>query len=261
MSDRLLVFYLDASPSDSSNVPYVASICRSKSEEFSSFLQARLSCKIGDFSFSNLNAIRETKSGIFASFTTSSVYFRKSVLCFYDFDSIKNQMKISPFLDEKLKVHLWPPKSLAGTNTSHPAECAENIDEFSAQFISKYSLLEKTISTEPIWLGEFETFGSISTFEIDEEVIFIGTDKGRLIKISKFSDEVYRVLEVRDIFDQIEVCGDNPVVKEIKLVQDEDSSTPNLFIAFENCIITVPAAYCNFSCEEECEKLVMVEFY
>ena len=95
LSDRLLVFYLDASPSDSSNVPYVASICRSKSEEFSSFLQARLSCKIGDFSFSNLNAIRETKSGIFASFTTSSVYFRKSVLCFYDFDSIKNQTFIN----------------------------------------------------------------------------------------------------------------------------------------------------------------------
>jgi len=263
---RLLFFYRDTDRRN--EIPFIGSICQVSSGNtltYETLVKAPISCDIGDFSFTKLVQVKYSKLGIYAIFMTPTRSFRKSAICFYTYEWLERKITTSAYLDENLNKITWPPSSAKNKSIPHPTLCSNDVDQetrqFQQRFLRKYPQLETRISLNAIVYSESSKYGSHTAFDTDgDDVIFIGTDQGFLLTVVKYMNEEYKLFEAQNIFNTVQNCGnftDSSVMRDVKLIQQSSEEVPMLYMAFDKCIVSIPATSCNkpaVCSEETCSK-------
>ena len=118
----------------------------------------------------------------------------------------------------------------------------------------------------PVLYAPSLRFGSFQSILVDAvgpegsqklPVIFIGTDKGRILKIGTFKghnshQNEYHLIEVINVLDHVGnhnfACsaGDKcHVIEQLEIMKDT-KGVKNVIAAFKKCIVKVPIANCNY---------------
>lgn len=198
---------------------------------------------------------------------------RHSALCVYDLADINRQMRSAAYLDAYGKAQPWPPASLP--KQRHPFTCADITDE-SREWLSENSHFAPVIVAEARLVAPPHKFGHFTTMLIDQidgqiPVLFFGTHRGHVLKVGAFksseivdngrhyshdkghSDFAYRLIEAVNVtqFTATCDCHDDPcteapceVIKELKLIQHNQSAPKHIIVAFNNCLVKIPVATC-----------------
>ncbi|XP_075215062.1 semaphorin-1A-like [Lycorma delicatula] len=243
-------------------------------DRWTSFLKSRLNCSVpGDYPF-YFNEIQSTsevvdgKSGkkmLYAIFTTPDNSIGGSAVCAFTMDAIMESFK-GQFKEQSSMNSNWlrvPPSKVP---KPRPGECVSDsrtLPDVSVHFIKSHSLMDQPVPSfynTPLlvrisWQYRFTAVAVDpqvkSVVGNTYDVIFIGTNDGRIIKVINTDNEP----EVKTVvIEEIQVVPVGVSIRSLHIVRvDHDSQQDKLLVVTDEEMLNVPLHRCNATKVTRCE--------
>ncbi|CAG5118625.1 unnamed protein product, partial [Candidula unifasciata] len=240
---------------------------------FTSFFKARLNCSIpGEypFYFDEIQATSEFGQGnymptsdsgdradmIYGVFNTPENAIRGSAVCAFAYSDIENTFK-GRFKGQESYLHNWLPIGWDDTPKPQPVMCTSDSQQLSystLNFIKKHPLMDDAVPSlgrRPMLV--FTSFKSKFTqIAIDWQVLaadgkyydvmFVGTDDGRVIKaINKGTQKVESV-----VIEDIQVLDVDDAVVNLKVLKSRpDQNSESLVVVSKRKVVSIPLQRCS----------------
>ncbi|BFZ01983.1 hypothetical protein BsWGS_05022 [Bradybaena similaris] len=268
----------------------VARVCKNdhraakRQNIFTSYFKARLNCSIpGEypFYFDEIESATEFGQGnhrptsdsgdradmVYGVFNTPDNAIHGSAVCAFRYSDIEETFR-SRFKGQESHLHNWLPVSWESTPRPHPAMCAAQSDQVShvtMNFVKRHPLMDEAVPPAGgMPMVVFTSFKSKFTqIAVDWQVLaadgnyydvmFVGTDDGRVIKaINKGANTVDSVV-IEDI--QVLDVGD-PVVS-LKVLSHRTGKDSLLVVASRRKVVSIPVHRCQKAMT--CSKCVALQ--
>ncbi|XP_041366908.1 semaphorin-1A-like isoform X2 [Gigantopelta aegis] len=257
----------------------VARVCKSDRggafdhyNSWTSFFKARLNCSIpGEFPFyfDELQATSDFGQGkfmptfrsndrsdmVYGIFTTPQNSIRASAVCAFRYSDITKVFE-SRFKGQETVKHNWLPVPKKLTPKPHPQTCTNNSHDMSGEtlnFVKAHPLMDEAVPTQggaPLLIQS--SFSSQFTqIAIDwqvhgvsnyHDVMFIGTDDGRVIKAVNKATSAKRSIDTV-IIEDIQVFEDRQPIVNMKVFRR--NGMEKLVVMSKKDIVSIPLHRCH----------------
>uniref|UniRef100_A0AC35TJ43 Sema domain-containing protein n=1 Tax=Rhabditophanes sp. KR3021 TaxID=114890 RepID=A0AC35TJ43_9BILA len=185
----------------------VVRVCRSDkggprqySNEWTSFVKARLNCSISGrypFYFDHIESIAFNKDRrtVYATFTSSLAGIAQSAICGYDLGSINDIFTNSVYSGMNNQQNVWRMKKASNSKGRYrPGSCLKDSKQMSENDISwaKANALVRDVVPNKFGNAQMVTLGtekdrylaiSVKSIKKDEDILYVGTDHGTVKKM------------------------------------------------------------------------------
>ncbi|XP_070543294.1 semaphorin-2A-like [Ptychodera flava] len=219
------------------------------SGRWSSYLKARLECSVtstsGDFDefqqfYDILEDTVQVDDVVYAVFSANRNGVTMPALCTYNVGNMSNIFDDGTYWNQGSAGQVW--KETIPTLDPKPGECVDNstgLPDLVLNALKAHPLMAKLIPSEqPPLLTSFigVRFTQIVSTEVgSERILYIGTDRGTIMKVLYNDGNPY-------VLEEVKVAEENSSVPMVMAKSDNDTS---LYIGFDDKVVQVPMYQCH----------------
>jgi semaphorin 6 len=239
---------------------------------WTTFLKSRLNCSVpGDYPF-YFNEIQSTTRFFhdpsdnrifYGVFTTPRNAILGSAVCRFSVDDMESSFE-GNFKNQESLTSNWLPMSSNQVPKPRPGRCynqSTSLPESSLHFIKNHCLMDAPVQSRPsvpvfVKSGTSELFTKIALHQgaknlagVSFDVLFIGTNRGKVVKI--LVDPANPDLASSDLQEELQIFGPTVPILNLLIVNGE-TSDPKLIVLSADSVKSIPLASCHRQTCSDC---------
>jgi len=244
---------------------------------WTTYLKSRLNCSIpGDypFYFNHLQSVSSIVEGsykdgqktkiIYGVFTTPENAIGGNAICAFQISDVLDTFE-GPFKEQETANSNWLPVRDMKVPDPRPGRCSQDsqkLPESSLRFIQDHSIMDKAVPAyfggSPLFIRanieypsqwrEIATDPQVKTADGQVyDILFIGTDKGQILKIVNTNDKADEVKSPQQpiLIEELQVLKYGEPILNIKITKGSEKSPRSLLVTSNDEIMSLPLQRCH----------------